>query len=286
MVLGTGGLAGLFRKSDGEMHFVEHLEELRKVVLRAIGGFLLATIASYFISGRVLEELVIRTIEEATFLRPMEAFNSRLKVAFLLGLLVSLPWILWQIWGFIVPGLMKKERKMIAPLVGWSALLFYGGVAFSYFILTPIMLKLLVGFQTEHVRPLIAVGSLLDFVVTMAVASGLLFQLPLVVAVLSMIGILKPNFLIRRWRHAVVGIFMLTAVVTPGDGPSQVVLAVPILILYVASIFVAKAIWRRKDDEEDSEEEKPKDETPTEEKTVEGENAEPAADEEEEIDHD
>jgi len=283
MILGPGGLSGLFRKSDGEMHFVEHLEELRRVVLRAIGGFLIATVASYFISGRVLEELVIRTIGEATFLRPMEAFNSRLKMAFLLGLLVSLPWILWQVWSFIVPGLMKKERKMIAPLVGWSALLFYGGVAFSYFVLTPIMLQLLVGFQTEHVRPLIAVGSLLDFVVTMAVASGLLFQLPLVVAVLSMIGILTPAFLIQRWRHAVVGIFLLTAVVTPGDGPSQVVLAIPILFLYVASIFVAKAIWRRKDGDEEPEEKKQEEEKPVE---KEKEDEAPPEEDEGDIDHD
>ena len=178
---------------------------------------------------------------------------------------------------------MKKERKMIAPLVGWSALLFYGGVAFSYFILTPIMLQLLVGFQTEHVRPLIAVGSLLDFVVTMAVASGLLFQLPLVVAVLSMIGILTPTFLIQRWRHAVVGIFLLTAVVTPGDGPSQVVLAIPILFLYVASIFVAKAIWRRKDGDEEPEEKKQEEEKPVE---KEKEDEAPPEEDEGDIDHD
>jgi sec-independent protein translocase protein TatC len=245
--MAANGLRGLFRRSPtAEMPFWEHLEELRRVVLRAIGGFLLATVACYFFSGRILEELVVRTIGEASFLRPMEAFNSRLKLAFLLGLIVSLPYVLWQLWGFIVPGLMKKERKVVAPIVFWSALLFYAGIVFSYYILTPIMLRLLVGFGTDHVQPFIAVGSLLDFVVTMAVASGVLFQLPLVVAVLSIVGILTPTFLIRRWRHAVVGIFILTAVITPGDGPSQIVLAAPVLLLYFSSIFVARAIWRGK----------------------------------------
>jgi sec-independent protein translocase protein TatC len=236
------------------MPFWQHLEELRRVFLRAIGGFLIATVACYFVSGRVLEELVLTTIEEAAFLRPMEAFNSRLKVAFLCGLIVSLPFILWQIWGFVVPGLMKKERKVIAPMVIWSTLLFYGGIAFSYFVLTPIMLRLLMRFGTEHVQPNIAVGALLDFVVTMAIASGVLFQLPLVVAVLSFVGVLTPTFLIRRWRHAVVGIFILTAVITPGDGPSQIVLAAPVLLLYFSSIFVARAIWRGKKTETTSDE--------------------------------
>jgi sec-independent protein translocase protein TatC len=251
----AAGLKGLFSRSQtAEMPFWQHLEELRRIVIRAIGGFLLATVACYFFSGRVLEELVIRTIQEASFLRPMEAFNARLKVAFLLGLIVALPFILWQIWSFVVPGLMKKERKIVAPMVLWSTVLFYGGVAFSYFVLTPIMLQLLVGFRTEHVQPLIAVGSLLDFVVTMAIASGVLFQLPLVVAALSTIGILTPTFLIRRWKHAVVGIFILTAVITPGDGPSQVVLAAPVLLLYFSSIFVAKAIWRGKTERTGAEE--------------------------------
>jgi sec-independent protein translocase protein TatC len=247
----AGGLLKQLRSGEKEMPFLSHLEELRGVVLRAVAGFLLATIGCYILSGRVLEALVLHTIQDATFLRPMEAFNARLKVAFLMGLIVSLPWVLLQIWGFVVPGLMKKERKTIGPMVLWSTLLFYAGIAFSYFVLTPLMLRLLVGFQTEHIRPQIAVGGLLDFVVTMALASGVLFQLPLVVAALSMIGILTPAFLIKRWRHAVVGIFILTAVITPGDGPSQIVLGIPVLILYFASILVARAIWRGKKKGED-----------------------------------
>lgn len=225
---------------------MEHLEELRRMVLRAIGVLLAATLGAYFFSGWILEQIVTTTIGEATFLKPMEAFNSRLKIAFLCGLIISLPIVLWQIWGFVVPGLMKRERRMVLPLVVGGTLLFYSGIAFSYFVVTPMMLTLLVGFGTEHIRPQIAVGHLLDFVVSMGMASGLLFQLPLVVAVLSLVEVVTPDFLIRRWRHAMVGIFVLTAVVTPGDGPSQIVLAAPVVLLYFASVFVAKAIWRGK----------------------------------------
>lgn len=244
--MSSGGWKGIFRREDREMPFWEHLEELRRVLLRAIAAFLVGTLACYFLSERILERIVTRTVGEATFLRPMEAFNARLKVAFLLGLILSLPVILWQVWGFVVPGLLHRERRMVGPLVFWSAVLFYSGVAFSYFVVTPMMLGLLVGFGSEHIHPQIAVGGLLDFVVSMGLASGILFQLPLVVAVLSLVGILTPTFLMKRWRHAVVAIFILTAVVTPGDGPSQIILAAPVLLLYFASILVARAIWRGK----------------------------------------
>ncbi len=225
---------------------MEHLEELRKTLLRAIGFLLAATLAAYFFSDRILERIVTSTIGEATFLKPMEAFNSRLKIAFLMGLIVSLPIILWQIWTFVVPGLMKREQRIVLPLVLGGTFLFYGGLAFSYFVVTPLMLGVLMGFGTDHIRPQIAVSHLLDFVVTMGMASGLLFQLPLVVAVLSLVDVITPGFLIRRWRHALVGIFILTAVVTPGDGPSQIVLAAPIVVLYFASVLIARAIWRAK----------------------------------------
>ncbi len=127
-------------------------------------------------------------------------------------------------------------------------LLFYAGVVFSYLVVIPSMLSFLMGLGTEHLKAQIAIGYLLDFIVGMAAASGILFQLPVVVALLAMIGILRPGFLIKWWRHAVIGTFILTAVVTPGDVfIAQVVLAVPVLILYFASIFVAKAIWRNKE---------------------------------------
>ena len=242
-----------FHREDREMPFWEHLEELRRVTMRVIGLLLVTTLGGYFFAGRILDEIVGRTIKDAIFLRPMEAFNARLKVAFMIGLLASIPFILWQVWTFVVPGLFHKEKKMVAPLVFWSVLLFYAGVVFSYLVVIPSMLKFLMGLGTEHIKAQIAVTYLLDFIVGMAAASGILFQLPVVVAVLAMIGILKPGFLIKFWRHAVIGTFALTAIVTPGDVfIAQVVLAVPVLILYVASIFVAKAIWRNKETDHDN----------------------------------
>jgi sec-independent protein translocase protein TatC len=240
-------ISGMFRKNEKEMPFWDHLEELRRVVLRAIGALLLATLVAYFFSGKILDRVVVTSIGEATFLRPMEAFNARLKIAFLLGAMASAPIVLWQLWGFVVPGLMHKEKRMVAPLVFWSVILFYGGIAFSYFTVTPTMLRLLIGMGTAHIRPQIAVSYLMDFIVGMSVATGILFQLPVAVAILSMIEIVTPEFLIKQWRHAVVATFILTAIVTPGDVfIAQIVLGFPVLGLYFASVLVSRAIWRGK----------------------------------------
>jgi sec-independent protein translocase protein TatC len=243
----TDWLRGVLRKEDREMPFWEHLEELRRVLIRSIGVVLVTTLAAYVFSGRILDYLVVSSIGQATFLSPLEAFNARIKIAFLIGIVVSAPVILWQIWSFVVPGLMGRERKTVGPLVFWSALLFYAGVAFSYFYVTPTVLRLLVGLGTPHLRPMIAVSFLLDFMIGMSLASGIMFELPVVVAILSMIEIVTPDFLIRRWRHAVIVTFILTAVVTPGDVfIAQIVLGLPVLLLYFSSVFVSKAIWRGK----------------------------------------
>lgn len=253
----TGGWRGvigsIFRRDDREMPFLEHLEELRRVVIRGIGVLLAATLAGYFVSGRLLEWIVVRTVGEAIFLTPMEAFNARLKVAFVVGAVVAIPFILWQLWTFVVPGLLRRERKMVAPLVLWSTLLFYAGIVFNYLVVTPMMLKFLVSMGTQHISAQISVSPLLDFVIGMSVATGFLFQLPVVVAILSMVEILRPEFLIRQWRQAVVGTFILTAIVTPGDVfVAQIVLAVPVLILYFSSILVARAVWRGKERKPDT----------------------------------
>ncbi len=240
-------LRGMFRKSEKEMPFWEHLEELRRVVLRSIGALLLTTLIAYFFSGKVLDRVVVASIGQATFLRPMEAFNARLKIAFLLGTMASAPIILWQLWGFVVPGLLHKEKRIVGPLVFWSVILFYAGIVFSYLTVTPTMLRLLIGMGTPHIRPQIAVSYLMDFIVGMSVATGILFQLPIAVAILSMIEILTPEFLLKRWRHATVVTFVLTAIVTPGDVfIAQIVLGFPVLALYFASVLVSKAIWRGK----------------------------------------
>jgi sec-independent protein translocase protein TatC len=229
-----------------EMSLFDHLDELRSVLFACLWVLVLLTAAAWAFSRPILDHLVQRTVGHAQFIQPLEGFSTRMKLSLLLALIAGLPFFAAQIWGFVVPGLLQRERRYVLPIAFWSTVLFLIGVAFSTFALTPTMLRILMSFGTETIRPSIAVGYLLDFFFKMALACGLLFQLPLVVAVLSFVGLVTPQFLTAKWRHAVVIILIVAAIVTPGDGPSQLVLAVPIVILYFISIWISAAIHRGK----------------------------------------
>lgn len=227
-----------------EMSLLDHLDELRSVLLSCLWALLLLTAVAWFFSGRLLDLLVARTVGEAQFIRPLEGFSTRFMLSLLLAVVAGLPFYSAQIWGFILPGLLHRERRLVRPIAFWSATLFLAGLAFSSLVLTPTMIRILTSFGSEHVRAQISVGYLFDFFFKMGLACGLLFQLPLVVAVLSFVGLVSSRFLLSKWRHAIVLILIVAAIVTPGDGPSQLILAVPIVVLYFISIWIAVAIER------------------------------------------
>jgi sec-independent protein translocase protein TatC len=227
------------------MPFLEHLEELRRVVLSSVAAWLLCSIAGYVLSGRILDYVVVHNVGEAQFLHPMEAFNARLKIALLAGGVVALPYVSFQIWSFVLPGLYARERRVVLPMAASSTALFLGGMAFSYWVLTPLMLRLLMEFGTAHIHANITVSFLFDFILKLAVGTGLMFQLPLVVVILTMIRVVTPRFLWSKWRHAIVVIVIIASVVTPGDGAlSTLVLAGPILALYFLSAVLSTFIHR------------------------------------------
>lgn len=241
----NGWLQRLTGRSSAEMPFLEHLEELRRVILSSVAIWLVTSLAAYALSGRILDYVVVHNVGTAQFLHPMEAFNARLKLALLVGLVAALPYITFRLWSFILPGLYAKEKRVVLPMALSSTVLFLGGMAFSYWILTPLMLRLLMQFGTAHVEANITVNYLLDFILKLALGTGLMFQLPLVVVILTMIRVVTPRFLWSKWRHAIVGIVIIASVVTPGDGAlSTLVLAGPILALYFLSAVLSSLIHR------------------------------------------
>lgn len=230
-----------------EMSFLEHLEDLRGVLVQSLIAFLLFTIVLWFFSGTILDFLIRDLpVEQLNFFAPAEAFMTRLKISLVLGVMMAFPFILFKVWSFVAPGLFAGERKKIYPFIMLSSILFYVGVLFCYFILIPIVIDFLLGFGTDRLTPIISVSMYFAFVARLCFTFGIVFQLPVVVFVLSMLGIVTPQFMLRQWRYAVLVIFVVSAVLTPPDPASQVLMAFPIILLYIGSVLVAYAAVNKK----------------------------------------
>jgi sec-independent protein translocase protein TatC len=201
------------------------------------------------LSGRIIDILIADlSVEQLIFYAPAEAFMARVKISLVLGLLIAYPFILFRVWSFVSPALFTKERKKVWPFIAAASVLFYVGVTFAYLILIPIALGFLIGFGTDHLTPMISVTAYFAFVARLCLVFGVVFQLPVIVFVLSMIGVVTPKFLLRQWRYAILIIFAGSAVLTPPDPVSQVLMALPIVLLYISSVLVAYVTIHRRDE--------------------------------------
>jgi len=175
----------------------------------------------------------------------MEAFTTKLMLAFWGGALLSMPFVLYQIWQFVVVGLKEKEKRYLILFIPLSILLFIFGCAFAYGVLLPAMLKFFLSFSTPQLRPMITVSQYISFLGTIVLSCGLIFELPLVVVFLTKIGVATPPFLIEKRRQAIIWILIISALLTPSpDCVSQILLAVPLVVLYEISILFSKLTFR------------------------------------------
>ena len=170
----------------------------------------------------------------------------RLKLSFMTGFLLSFPYILFRVWAFVSPGLFKSERRVILPLIVPATLLFYTGAAFAYWIMIPVVLEFLIKFGTEMLSPLISVDKYFEFVARLCFVFGIVFQLPLVIVSLTSLGVISPSALLRQWRWVILLIFVTGAVLTPPDPASQLLMALPLVLLYLVSATLSLLIERRK----------------------------------------
>jgi len=228
------------------MTFLDHLEELRAAVWRSATVALILVATAWFFSGRILDALIVYLLrgQRALALSPTEAFSARIEVALWTGGIMALPYVMFELWRFVAPGLKKSERRFAVPWMVASAALLYLGIAFAVELLLPMIVRMLQSFATSQIESRMSLLSLLHFSVKMAAGCGLLFQLPLVLCLLAWFGVVSPRVLARQWRHAVFFIALAAAIVTPGDGPSMLVLSAPLVLLYFVSLVFAWAIWR------------------------------------------
>ena len=239
-------------ESDREMSFFDHLEELRWRIIKALLGLLGATVVCIYFGDWIVNEVVLRPSRLTT--PPLNLINTipygqitfYMVVILVAGLILSSPLILFQVWKFVQPGLLPKERRYISRIVTYTTLCFLSGVAFSYFIMLPYMLQFFASFGTTSIQNLISVNEYISFVLQLVLLSGLIFELPMVAYFLARFGLLTPAFMRHYWRHAIVFILIVAAVVTPTTDPiTMTVFSLPIIALYEVSIWVA-AVGQRK----------------------------------------
>ncbi len=231
--------------ADGaSMSVREHLVELRTRLIRCILSIFVGFMACYSFSEQLFAWLSIplqaAMPEGGTmmFTRPTEGFMVDMEIALVAGLVLACPYVFYQLWAFVAPGLYKEERRHVLPLAMGSALLFLSGAAFCYFGAFPVAFKFFMGFAKPGIRASITLDSYLGFSLRMLVAFGLVFQLPLISYFLARLGVISAA-LLRGWRkYAIVGNFIVAALITPPDVFSQMFMVVPLLLLYEVSIWV------------------------------------------------
>ena len=231
------------------MSFLEHLEELRRRLISCGATVLILSIVGYFFSGSMID-FITKPVGQVYFMSPTEGFAVRIKISLFAGLIASIPVILYQLWRFIAPGLYKHEIRMVLPVVFFGTLFFLGGSAFCFFLVLPVGVKFLIGFGTENLKPLISVGRYLSFAAWMTLAFGAVFELPIIAYFLGKVGLITHRTLSRGRRYAIVIILFVAGVITPTpDAFSQLMLAVPLYVLYEVSILLVRFTGKRKPEE-------------------------------------
>jgi sec-independent protein translocase protein TatC len=234
----------------GKMSFFEHLSELRsRIIWSLIPAGVGLGIALYF-TDRImvfLQRPLTKLKSAPVFLSPTEYFWTYMKVAMIAGLFIAMPVVLWNVWAFVAPGLHKHERKYAAPFVIVGSLLFLLGGAFALLVVIPFAVQFLVTFGIEKgAQPMISIASYTDFIIKFTLAFGIVFELPVVITLLSMLGIVTPKFLSKNRKYAILINFIIAAVLTPTpDVVNQTLMAGPLCILYELGIISARIFGKR-----------------------------------------
>jgi len=239
----------------GRMTVVEHLQELRRVLLISAVAWMVATVVAFVFHSAIFEFLLrpLTTVlaktnhitSTAIFTSPTEGLTIPIKISAIVGLIGALPVILWQVWGFVAPGLRPVERKFVGPFVGSAFLLFVAGAGFAYFVM-PIGLNFLATFLGNSAIYLPDINSYLSFLLLLIVAFGVTFELPVVIILLGMVGIVSSRLLRRKRKGIWVGIIVAALVVTPGADPyTPTALFIPLILFFEASVLILDKVLKR-----------------------------------------
>ncbi len=241
------------KAQDKNMSLIDHIGELRVRVTRAAYGIFFGMILCWGFSEKIFN-LIRKPIQPylpnggLVFTAPMDKFMAHIKISFVVGLLLSAPFWLYQLWSFVSPALYKKEKKMAAGFIFFGTLQFLLGLLFSYFVVLPMAFHFLMTFGGDIDKPMITIDHYLGFVTQTAIVFGLCFQMPVVISFLGLVGLVSQRFLKEKRRFAVLIIAVVSAIAAPPDALSMVLLLVPMWMLYEISILVVGMFEKQKAD--------------------------------------
>lgn len=231
---------------DGRMSFLEHLDELRKRLTHAVAALFVGFLTAFTFIDRIQAFIYQRLVADVPghsfiYTEPGEGFFLWLKMAALAGVLVASPYVMWQVWLFIAPGLYAREKRLAVPFVFFSSGLFVAGAAFSHYMVFPAAWRFFAGFSNDYVTFTPRIEPVFGFYVKLMLGLGLVFQMPVLMFVLARLGIVTAGFLARNVKYAILVIMIVAAVITPDSSPvSQLLVAGPMVVLYGVGIVI---VW-------------------------------------------
>ena len=229
-----------------EQPLIAHLLELRARLLKALGGIFLVFVPLALYAQPLYTELarpLLRLLPAGSSMIATEVaspFLTPFKLAAVVAFFVALPWVLYQVWAFVAPGLYRSEQRLVAPLLVSSTVLFYAGVAFAYFLVLPAVFKVAIAFAPQGVAVMTDITKYLDFVLSIFIGFGLTFEVPVALVLMVWTGFVTPAQLAKQREYVIVGVFVVAAVLTPPDVVSQFLMAIPTYLLYELGIVAAR----------------------------------------------
>lgn len=241
--------------NEKNLTLVGHLEELRKRLIYSSIVLIVAVLGCYNFSEAVVKNIVAIAPEiEFVFIAPAELLMSYVKVAVIGGIVIAAPFLILQVWLFVSPGLKKNEKRTITVSLFVGGIFFILGVVFAYLVVLPIMLQFFMGFKIDEIKEMISFENYLSFVIRTLLSFGIIFELPIIMVILTKFRVVKVSFLKKNRKYAILLIFIVAAILTPPDVITQTLLAAPMLLLFEIGIMLSSLVEKtnRKSKEEDN----------------------------------
>ena len=236
---------------DKKLTVLGHLGELRSRLIKCVIAVAITSLISFIFAKQIFDILILPAGGiDLIYIEMTEMIGTYMRVSLASGIILAMPYLIYQVIMFISPALTRKEKRYVYLILPWVTLMFVGGVAFSYFILIPPATKFLITFGSDIATPQIKIGNYISIVTRLLVAIGLVFELPVLTTFLARIGVITPKWLADKRKLAIIFAFILAAIITPTFDPiNQSLVAIPLIILYEMSIWLAKLVHRGKKEE-------------------------------------